>query len=664
MWRRCTRLVPSSGHTQSWGSEKVRYLALAAIGAVSGSVLWPRESVDACGIVAYVGNDSALKFLVEGLTILQNRGYDSCGVATLTTNAEPEIITTKFASKGSTSDSIEILKQNTPVRHKDHHVGVAHTRWATHGGKTDENAHPHSDCKKRIALVHNGTIENSNQLKDELLAKGMEFDGQTDTEVIAKLIGSYLDDGLPLMDAIKTTLNRLQGTYGLAIMSKEHPGQLIAARNGSPLVIGIGKDQMFVASEHTAFGRYTNDYISLNDGEIAVVTPTDVGLDKSRMETSHKEDILLSPEPFPHWTIREIMEQPEAVARALNYGGRLWSGSRVRLGGLESNHKMLMNIKHLTISACGTSFFAGQYGAALMRYVSAFDTVQTVDAAELILPYLPHPHSEAGLLVISQSGETKDVHRAVKLAEEQDIPRFSVINSVGSLIARTTRCGVYVNAGREHAVASTKAFVTQVTVLALIAGWFAQNRETSDRPQADARRRELANAIHRLPTYVGMTLHGRDNIQAIAQKIKAAEHIFVLGRGFAEPIAQEGALKIKEITYIHAEGYSGGALKHGPFALIEQGTPIIMLILDDQNANFMRTAAEEVRARGAHTIIVTDNPSLAADIADDAIFIPSNGPLTALLGVVPLQLLAYELAVARGIDPDKPKNLAKAVTVD
>lgn len=301
-----------------------------------------------------------------------------------------------------------------------------------------------------------------------------------------------------------------------------------------------------------------------------------------------------------------------------------------------------------------------------MRYVNAFDTVNVVDAAELNLPYLPHPHKSAGLLVISQSGETKDVHRAIKLAEDQDIPRFSVINAVGSLIARTTRCGVYVNAGREHAVASTKAFVTQVTVLALIAGWFAQNRDSGDkaRPNSLQRRQELANALHRLPTYVGMTLHGRDNIAAIAQKIKDAKHIFVLGRGFGEPIAQEGALKIKEITYIHAEGYSGGALKHGPFALIEKGTPIIMLILDDQNASFMRTAAEEVRARGAYTIIVTDNPSLAADVADEAIFIPSNGPLTALLSVVPLQVLAYELAIARGIDPDKPKNLAKAVTVD
>jgi glutamine---fructose-6-phosphate transaminase (isomerizing) len=250
MWRRCFRSLPIAPRIES--SSKVWDFRLAALGAVAGvTLLWPRNNAEACGIVAYVGNDNALGYLLEGLTILQNRGYDSCGVATLTNDDQHNLVTTKFASKGSTSDSIAILKKESPTRHQNHHVGVAHTRWATHGGKTDENAHPHSDAKKRIALVHNGTIENSSALKEELIAKGIQFDGQTDTEVIAKMIGVYLDEGMPLMDAIKATLARLHGTYGLAIISKDQPDQIIAARNGSPLVIGIGKDQMFVASEHT-----------------------------------------------------------------------------------------------------------------------------------------------------------------------------------------------------------------------------------------------------------------------------------------------------------------------------------------------------------------------------------------------------------------------------
>jgi glucosamine--fructose-6-phosphate aminotransferase (isomerizing) len=640
------------------------WLATAAAALGSGAAVlgqWQQPPAEACGIVAYIGQDPAVNYLLEGLLILQNRGYDSAGVATL--GDDHTLVATKFASRGSTSDSIQILQDEAPPRHEGHKAGIAHTRWATHGGKTDANAHPHMDRKERIALVHNGTIENATELRDQLKSEhGIEFKSQTDTEVIVQLIGVYMDTGLDVMDALKKAMEILEGTYGLAILSRDKPDQIVAARNGSPLVIGIGKDQMFVASEHTAFGRHTSEYISLNDGEVAVVTAKNMDLDMSRIENAPKEDILLSPAPYDHWTIREIMEQPEAVARALNYGGRLSSGSDVCLGGLESNYNMLLGIRNLVIAACGTSFFAGQYGAALMRYLNAFDTIQVVDAAELNGHFWPHPHSDAGLLVISQSGETKDVHRGVVLAEDYDIPRFSVINAVGSLIARTTKCGVYVNAGREHAVASTKAFITQVTVLALISAWFAQYREPEGKPSQ--RRLELANALHRLPTYVGMSLQGRENIKQIAAKIKDKEHMFVLGRGFAESIAQEGALKIKEITYLHAEGYSGGALKHGPFALIEKGTPIIMVILDDQNAALMRTAAEEVRARGAYTIVITDNPALAHEVSDEYINIPRNGPLTALLAVVPLQLLAYELAIARGIDPDKPKNLAKSVTVD
>eukprot|EP01006_Ploeotia_vitrea_P031171 TRINITY_DN63464_c0_g1_i1.p1 TRINITY_DN63464_c0_g1~~TRINITY_DN63464_c0_g1_i1.p1 ORF type:complete len:711 (-),score=414.30 TRINITY_DN63464_c0_g1_i1:146-2278(-) len=613
-------------------------------------------SARACGIVAYVGDDPAVDYLLEGLHILQNRGYDSAGITTVHGD---ELVTTKYASVGSTSDSIQLVKKHAPDRHRNDNIGIAHTRWATHGGKTDTNAHPHLDAKGRVALVHNGTIENADALRGELAkTHGIEFRSETDTEVIVQLIGVYLDQGESVVDAVKLATSRLEGTWGLAIVHKDHPNQVIAARNGSPLVVGIGKDEMFVASEVAAFSRYCNEFVDLNDGEVAVVKPGDFTLDQSRVEKAETMQIELSPAPYPHWTIKEIMEQPQAVARTLNYGGRFLSNGNVKLGGLNMNRDMLLGIRHLVIAACGTSLYAGMYGALLMRSLDSFDTVQTIDASEVQDHSLPK--NQGGLLVVSQSGETKDVHRTLTSATKMGVPRFSVVNAVGSLIARTTKCGVYLNAGRENAVASTKAFTTQVTALALIAGWFAQERGVA----SEQTRGDLLNALHRLPTYLGMTLRTRDQMSAIAEKLKDRDHMFILGKGFAMPIALEASLKVKEITYIHAEGYGGGALKHGPFALLDNGTPVVLVIPDDQHAELMRIAAAQVRARGAYTVIVTDKPELATGIADEVVSIPSNGPLTALLAVVPLQLLAYELALKRGIDPDKPRHLAKAVTVD
>jgi glucosamine--fructose-6-phosphate aminotransferase (isomerizing) len=394
---------------------------------------------------------------------------------------------------------------------------------------------------------------------------------------------------------------------------------------------------------------------------VAVVKRDGVSLDLSRIEKAPEEKIESSPAPYPHWTIKEIMDQPEALKRTLNFGARMDGSGQVKLGGLQANSEMLLSIKNLMISACGTSYFAGLYGARLMKALKCFETVQTMDAAEVTPESFPA--SKGGLLVISQSGETKDTHRSLVTAQELLLPRFSIVNQVGSLIARTTNCGVYLNAGREHAVASTKAFTTQVTALALVAAWFSQNRDNSSK-EALQKRSEMLDAVARLPQYTEMALKSHDQCKAIAEKLYKKEHIFVLGKGYAEPIAYEGALKIKEITYIHAEGYSGGALKHGPFALLDKGTPVVMIILDDQHAELMRIAAQEVKARGAHNIIITDKKSLAEGVADDVIVVPSNGPMTALLAVVPLQLMAYEISRKKGINPDKPRHLAKAVTVD
>lgn len=608
-----------------------------------------------CGIIGFVGNEDSVNYLIDGLCILENRGYDSAGIATI--SPEKTLTATKFASRG-TSDAIATLKEHGAA-HVGHKLGIGHTRWATHGGKTDANAHPHLDAKNRVAVVHNGVIENYQELKGELQAHGITFKSETDTEVIAQLIGKFLDDGLALPDAVKAALQKLEGTWGLGVVSPLLPDTIITARNGSPIVIGLAPGKAFIASEPAAFGMATRDFISLQNGEMAMVRADGSGLDLTRVEKAPDDVIVSTPAPFPHWTIKEILEQPEAVKRTLNHGARIKDDVSVKLGGLESRAEELLSIRHLVIAACGTSYHAGLYGALAMRAMKSFQTVQVVDASELTAHHFPM--SGAGLLVISQSGETKDVHRAVMLAENLGVPSFSVVNAVGSLIARSTKCGVYLNAGREHAVASTKAFITQVTALELVATWFAEKRDMEVN-----RRRTLLEDLRRLPTNIQMTFGVREQCKAIAASLMNAEHLFVLGKGAGEPIAREGALKIKEITYLHAEGYPGGALKHGPFALIAEGTPVVLLILNDRHAGLMKTAAEEVKARGARNIIITDEPSLAKGIADpaDVITIPADGVLTGLLAAVPLQCIAYELAVMKGINPDKPRNLAKAVTVD
>eukprot|EP00618_Florenciella_parvula_P031911 CAMPEP_0119468558 /NCGR_PEP_ID=MMETSP1344-20130328/2258_1 /TAXON_ID=236787 /ORGANISM="Florenciella parvula, Strain CCMP2471" /LENGTH=656 /DNA_ID=CAMNT_0007501039 /DNA_START=11 /DNA_END=1981 /DNA_ORIENTATION=- len=630
-----------------------------------------REVAEACGIVGVVGreNDDARGFLLEGLMVLRNRGYDSAGIATLEPSSG-EVTVSKYASVGSTADCIDLLRSKTS-HHTGHHVGIAHTRWATHGGKTDENAHPHTDAKNRIALVHNGVINNANKLRQELQATGIKFTSETDTEVIAKLIGWYLDNGATTVkEATSKALSRCDGTWGIAVMSHSpDDDEVVVACNGSPMTIGLGQGKTFIASEPAAFNKYTKNFIAMQDGEIGVVAAHGTSLDLGRVEKAPELDIRDSPDPFPHWTLRECLEQPEALARALGFGGRL-SEDRVYLGGLDRQRERMAKISTMILAGCGTSLNASIYGAKLMREYEAFDTAMSMDAAEIRPADIPSRH--AGMLAVSQSGETKDVHRAVVAAESMGLPCISVVNAVGSLIARTTKLGVYCNAGRENAVASTKAFTTQVTVLALLTCWFRQLRDENPATARMGRpdTLELLEALQRLPISFGMANRVRPKVKEVAARLKDKEHLFILGKGYGEPIAYEGALKIKECAYIHAEGYSGGALKHGPFALIEGpegqfgATPIICLVLDDEYAMQMRTVAEEVKARHAEVIIITDNPKLAEGLDPSPIVIPRNGPLTALTAVLPLQLLAYELALLRGVNPDVPRNLAKAVTVD
>jgi len=516
-------------------------------------------------------------------------------------------------------------------------------------------------------------------LRRELQKEGHFFTSQTDTEVIAKLIGKYYEEGnkenigeWSLKEATRKALSRCDGTWGLAIVCTDTPDEMVVARNGSPLVIGMDTNRTFVASETSAFNRYTKNFISMKDGEIGVLHADGHTLDLSRTQIAPDQQVKLSPEPYAHWTLKELTEQPEAIAQALSFGGRL-SYDRVVLQGLDSHKDDMAKIKHMTLSACGTSLNAAKYGERLMKQLGSFDSVSAIDAAETESKDFPcmHDVQSTGLIVVSQSGETKDVHRVVVNAMEKGITALSVVNAVGSLIARTVKLGVYCNAGRENAVASTKAFTTQVTVLALIAIWFRECRDRLAGRAESIETTRVKDALMRLPIATGMAMKTcREKCKQVAKRLEHKEHCFVLGKGYAEPVAYEGALKIKEMCYLHAEGYSGGALKHGPFALIEDengkfgATPIIMFILDDQHSHHMRTAAEEVKARGAELIIITDKASLARDLDDDPIIIPQNGPMTALAGVIPLQLISYELALLRGINPDTPRNLAKAVTVD
>ena len=677
-------------------------LACRAGAAVAGAHWLERRRSDCCGIMGVVAVESetmhehemdAKAYLLEGLNILRNRGYDSAGMATLHRShrhgpeaPQVEVQVTKFASRGSTADSVELVRQQSS-KHTGSHIGIAHTRWATHGGKTDENAHPHYDASERICVVHNGVINNSMELRRELeVDHGIELRTETDTEVIAQFIGLAVkaDPTASLRDATARALNRCEGTWGIAVLSVLEPNEVVVACNGSPMTIGLAPGKTFIASETAAFNRHTKNFIAMQDGEIGVVKADGTTLDIGRLEQAPELDLKPSPAPHPHWMLREILEQPEAIARALAFGGRLGE-TQVFLGGLDRARETMQRIRHLLIVGCGTSLNASLYGAKLMRDLGAFDTAQAMDASEADVTDIPP--TEAGLLAVSQSGETKDVQRTLKYAEEAGCLAFSVVNTVGSLIARTTKLGVYCYAGRENAVASTKAFTTQVTVMALITCWFHQLRVESDKrivavettspatphhqsraAHSDTKFQGLVSALQRLPISFGMAMRLRSQCAALADKLVEKENVFILGKGYGEPIAREGALKIKECSYLHAEGLSGGAMKHGPFALISEDmdkkTPVIMIILDDEHSHHMRTAAQELIARDADVHIITDDRHLAAGIDSDPIVIPRNGRLTALIAVLPLQFLAYELAVRRGIDPDFPRHLAKSVTVD
>jgi glucosamine--fructose-6-phosphate aminotransferase (isomerizing) len=504
-----------------------------------------------CGIVAYLGNEYFKEYVMTGLLLLQNRGYDSVGISYINSNQELEII--KYAST-NTHNSLEKLNEYVEKNIVEHNYGcvIGHTRWATHGSKTHMNAHPHHDNKKRISLVHNGIIENYQELKNELLKEGYQFYSQTDTEVITVLIGKYLDEGNAIGTSIELSIEKLKGTWALVINHYQYPNKLWITRNGSPLLLGMEDEFIMIASEQIAFSQFIKKYIILDNHDLIEITKEDRRIQYSknihRYEVNHKNNVIteLVPNDYDHWMMKEIREQPDAMNRAMNNGGRILDDVSVKLGGLDSQKDRLIKINHLIILGCGTSYHAGLWASEIFKSLDCFYTVYCYDGAEFTARDIPK-HGKTGILLLSQSGETKDLHRCIQIAKEEEVICIGIVNVNDSLIARESDCGVYLNAGREVAVASTKSFTNQCIVLAMIAVWFSQIHET-----CSEKRRNIISDMRNISFQMQTIFEKDDIIRDIAKKIRDKSNMFLLGKGKNEAIAKEGALKIKEITYIHA----------------------------------------------------------------------------------------------------------------
>jgi glucosamine--fructose-6-phosphate aminotransferase (isomerizing) len=608
-----------------------------------------------CGIIGYLGSNSFQEYVLSGLKLLQNRGYDSMGVSII---ADKSLKTTKFAST-NTYDSFQILSDQIQedAAADVSTIAIGHTRWATHGGKTDANAHPHHDCKNRISIVHNGIIENYMELKMELLNLGYIGKSQTDTEIISMMIGRYLDEGVTMTDALQKTVDRLRGTWALIVIHRDFPEKMWLTRNGSPLLLGMSDDMIIVTSEMIAFLNYVKTYIVLNNHDIVEVTKGNGGISYSpnvqryQMKEKAEMSIELSPTNYPYWMLKEIFEQPDAVRRAINYGGRIQSESEVKLGGLDACKHRLLTVKHLILLGCGTSFHAGLWSMEIFKSLELFETVTIFDGAEFTTKDIPKS-GQTACIMLSQSGETKDLHRCVHIAQERGLITIGVVNVHDSLIARESDCGVYLNAGREVGVASTKSFTNQCVVLALIAVWFSQVHGTFLE-----KRRKIIRDLHSLPFHIQLILDNSEKAHSITHHLLGANSAFLLGKGKEEAIAKEGALKIKEIAYIHAEGYSSSALKHGPFALITEYMPIFILDIGEEHHDKNMNAYHETSARGANVILISDQ-------IDCELKVENNGVFGGILANVYLQMISYYLAIDLAYNPDFPRNLAKVVTVE
>jgi glutamine---fructose-6-phosphate transaminase (isomerizing) len=607
-----------------------------------------------CGITGYIGQRSAWEMVLGGLKRLEYRGYDSAGIVTV---ADGELLLARQVGH------IRALEEATP-KGLPGHIGIGHTRWATHGGVTEANCHPHRDSAERVALVHNGIIDNVEALRRELLLDGKPFRSETDSEVLVELIGRGLKRGASLLDAVIAALNRIEGTAGIIVIDRERPDHLVAARIGSPVVLGIGDGETWVASDPLALRPYTDRMVVLEDGEIAELTARGfktVDLD-NRDREKRVEKILHQAEAaelgnFAHYMLKEIYEQPEAIDRSMR--GRLDAAmGSSHLGGLQSHRARLFDVQRVVFFGCGTSLYSAEVGAYLMSLYARVPA-QAQDAAELAVQN-PIVDSKTLYVAISQSGETADTLAALREVRLKGGLVAGVTNVVGSSLARETDFGTYVHAGPEISVCSTKAFTAQVLATELLALQFARMRDLS---ATDGR--IWVKALEQLPGQVRGMLEQAPACRALAQRFGGSKFTMFIGRGVNVAVAREGALKLKEIAYVPAEGLSGAAMKHGPLALIEPDLPVWALVPPDETRERMLGNLRELKARGAHITAVAalDDTEVSA-LVDEVIGLPAHHPaVSPILTVIPLQLYAYFSALKLGYDIDKPRNLAKSVTV-
>ena len=623
-----------------------------------------------CGIIGYIGKQQAAPILLDGLRRLVYRGYDSAGVALL---CDAEMLTRK--KKGKIDEGLAKLIQAQPV---EGHVGIGHTRWATHGPPSDENSHPHLDQSCRIAVVHNGVIENFERLKDRFLKAGHVFHSATDTEVLAHLIGEHYakvqhlgtgaavqTDIHPLTQAVMSALKEVIGTYGIAVICSDYPEVMVGARRGSPLIIGVGIGENFIASDSSAIVAHTRQVVYLNDYDVVTVHPdrftlNSLGSDTASFQISQIEFDAGATErgKFAHFMLKEIFEQPQTVKNALR--GRVdYDDGTAKFGGLNMTIAELRAVDQVVITACGTSWHAALVGEYLIEEF-AHIPVEVEYASEFRYRNAPIEKNTL-VLVITQSGETADTLAGLRESKRRGHKVLSICNVVGSTIAREADGGIYLHAGPEIGVASTKAFVSQVTVLTLFALLMGRIRMLSNR-----RGGQIIKGLEAVPEQLDAILAQNDEIKRIALKYAHADDFFFLGRQYNFPVALEGALKLKEISYIHAEGYPAAEMKHGPIAMIDEKTPTVILAPTDALYEKTFSNLEEIKARkGPIIALATEGNERIREKVEDVIYLPPTWePLHPLVSVVPLQLLAYHIAVARGCDVDKPRNLAKSVTVE
>ncbi len=617
-----------------------------------------------CGIVGYVGKRDATPVLVEGLHRLEYRGYDSAGLAVISrgrlqitkTSGRVQDLRDKLAARAGTSAS-------KPT------IGIGHTRWATHGEPNETNAHPHTDAANRIAVVHNGIIENAELLRDQLQASGVHFTSDTDTEALAHMIAAEFtaDESVTLEDAVIRTLRKVEGAYGLVVLDTKNPDQLVVARNGSPIVLGLGNGEMFVASDVSALVRYTKQVIYLEDGEVATIkaadyhttTVTASGTEDSSIKTpttvdADADDYELG--QFSDYMRKEIHEQPEAIRRALR--GRLEERfATARLGGVRLDARELRNIKNVKFLGCGSAYYAGQMGAALVEELARIPA--DAEPASEFRYRSPVVDPDTLYVAVSQSGETIDTLMAVQELKRKGGRVIGAVNVVGSAIGRECGHGIFLHAGPEVAVASTKALTNMAVNFALLALLLGRVRDLSS-----ANGERIVNGLRNLPAQVSAILADDDPIATVANRYADADHMFFIGRVRGWPVAREGAQKLKEISYVHAEAYQAGELKHGPLALIQPDMPSVVIIPSDDLIAKNISTIEQIKARGGPVIAIT-SAGIPDGLADATIRVPRSEPeLEPILFNIPLQLLAYHAAAKLGRDIDKPRNLAKSVTVE